>query len=243
MNTYYDTITLISNTLLVAGYAFHSLDMEPEFALDLIDTSTEPVRKTRLELYVPPSYRSDGHFFGLHSGESALYNSKPDPQHPFSPFTPEVIITAWVQNHDAETDGFTVYCVASRVCEFLELAKRGGNIPWEGWKGLTITPGAALTHTYTYFSVLGLRLEGPLEEINLDEFVTLIHEFDPRCAPLVSSSDEELIAATDSFSLMDAEVEEREMDPGGEAEEGDMGWLPPLGPVSVGLAFSLEDKT
>jgi hypothetical protein len=233
MNTFYDTINIVSDTWLVAGYASPRVD--PEFALYLIDTSAQPIRETHLELDVPQSYRCGGHFSGLHSGESVAYDRFPvesGPQHLFLPSSSEVLFTALIKNYDTKTDGIAAYCITLRLSELLKFAKQGGDIPWKGWEGYTSTSEVVSTNlAFSDFSVSGRRLLGPLEEVEPGKLTTVIHEFDP--------SDGYPFVVTGSTSLMDTEVEVRKSEQGGEGEEVMI--KPPLRPVKVRLNSRRED--
>ena len=185
-------MTLFSDTWLVAGYAFRPTDdrLPDNYALHLIDASTIPVRKTRLELSVP-SYGDHGHFTGLHSGESAFYESpsSDDPQPPFLPAPSEAIVTARIQMCDTMTDEHAAYCVTLRLCELLELAKRGNTcIPWEDWVAYTSVweKKGLVQHIFSDFCVAGWRLACPLKDAELDKLTFEIHEFNSRRGPLSS---------------------------------------------------------
>ena len=202
---------LVNNTCLVAGYATDS--PLPGFALELIDLSGKPIKQTNLVLNIPPSYSSDGHFCGLHSGETLLYDPSPTKllsQHPFSPGSSEVIITAQINSSNVETKEIAIYCVTLRLCELLELAKQGGDIPWEEWKGHAFPWGKVFAKDiFSDFRVSGWRLVGPLEEVSPDILETEIHEFCPWRGPHVSTSDEASFAGTGPAALTDSEPKEK----------------------------------
>jgi hypothetical protein len=189
-NTYYETLTLFSGTWLVAGYAFRPTDerFPDKYALHLIDTSTTPVKKTRFDLSVP-LYGDHGHFAGLHSGETALYEPPPSESGPHPPFfsiPSEAIITARIQMCDTTTDEHAAYCVTLRLRELLELAKRsGGHVSWGNWAPYTsIWEKKGLTqHIFSDFCVSGWRLVCPLKEVGPDKLTFEIHEFNSRCGP------------------------------------------------------------
>jgi len=194
-NTYYETLTLFSDTWLVAGYAFRPTDdrLPDSYALHLMDTSITPVKKTRLELFVP-SYGDHGHFAGLHSGESALYESPSSdtgPPPPFLPTPSEAIVTARIQMCDTMTDEHAAFCVTLRLRELFELAKRGdAYIPWEDWAAYTSVweKKRLIQHIFSDFCVSGWRLACPLKEVGPDELTFEIHEFNSRCGPPVPLS-------------------------------------------------------
>ena len=194
-NTYYETLTLFSGTWLVAGYAFRPTDdrFPDSYALHLIDTSVIPVQKTIFELSIP-SYGDHGHFAGLHSGESALYEppSSDDPQPPFLPTPSEAIVTARIQMCDTTTDEHAAYCVTLRLCELLELTKRGNScIPWEDWATYTSIweKKGLIQHIFSDFCVAGWRLACPLKDVEPDKLTFEVHEFNSRRGPPVSLLD------------------------------------------------------
>lgn len=240
-NTFYDVITLVSDTWLVAGYAClppgsyrgslspgtqgavqdSSNDRFPEFALDLINTSVEPIQKTRFRLRVPSRFRSDGHFFGLNSGESVSH----DPS--------RVIITARIHNHDKAAQGIAVYCITLPLGKLLELAnaKQGGDIPWEEWGIYASTSERIHTkHVFSDYSASGRRLIGPLEQVGPKDLEIEIHEFHHLWAPLISPSDGNSSADTDSAPLT-------------EMVEGEGDKRPPLKPIIVRFTMEVEDLT
>lgn len=216
-NTYYETLTLFCDTWLVAGYAFRPTDerFPDSYALHLIDTSTTLNKETRFELSVP-SYGDHGHFAGLHSGESALYeppSSEFGPQPSFVPIPSEAIITARIQMCDNTTDEHAAYCVTLRLRELLELAERSDRcVQWKDWAPYTsIWEQKGLTqHIFSDFCVSGWRLVCPLKNIGPDTLTFEIHEFNSRCGPFVSIPDGTLSTDTDSTSLMDMGVMESE---------------------------------
>ncbi|KAF9651374.1 hypothetical protein BDM02DRAFT_3110812 [Thelephora ganbajun] len=193
-NTYYETLTLFSDTWLVAGYAFRPVDdrLPDNYALHLVDTSTKPVETTRFELSVP-SYGDHGHFAGLHSGESAFYGppSEVGPQPPFLPTSSEAIVTARIQMCDTTTDEHAAYCVTLRLCELLELAKRGGPyVRWEDWAAYTSIweKKGLIQHIFSDFCVSGWRLACPLKGVEPGKLTFEIHEFNSCCGPPTSLS-------------------------------------------------------
>ena len=201
----------------MAGYAFRPTDerLPDSYALHLIDTSTTSNKETRFELSVP-SYGDHGHFAGLHSGESALYeppSSEFGPQPSFVPIPSEAIITARIQMCDNTTDEHAVYCVTLRLRELLELAERSDPVvQWGDWALYTsIWEKKGLTqHIFSDFCVSGWRLVCPLKEIGPGTLTFEIREFNSRCESSVSLSDGALSTDTDSTSLMDVEVTESE---------------------------------
>ena len=190
----------------MAGYAFRPTDdrLPDDYALCLMDTSTIPVPKIKFELSVP-SYGDHGHFAGLHTGESALYEppswgSSPHP--PFLPTPSEAIVTARIQMCDTTTEEHAVYCVTLRLCELLQLAKRGEMcVKWEDWAAYTSIweKKRLFRHIFSDFCVSGWRLACPLKEIGPDSLTFEIHEFNSRCGqpaslsngapPLITNSD------------------------------------------------------
>jgi hypothetical protein len=219
-NTYYETLTIFNDTWLVTGYAFRPADdsFPDRYALDLLDTSTPPVLKTRFELSVP-SYGDHGHFAGLHSGESAFYEppSSDGPQPPFFPTPSEVILTARIQMCDTTTDEHAAYCVTLRLCELLELAKRGEtSILWEDWAAYTSIweKKGLIQHIFSDFCVAGWRLACPLKDVEPDKLTFEVHEFNSRRAPPVSLSNGNSSADTDLASPVDTNVKK-----GKESEE------------------------
>jgi len=169
-----------------------------------MDTVTNPVQKTKFELSVP-SYGDHGHFAGLHSGESAFYeapslNSSPRP--PFLPTPSEAIITARIQMCDTTTEEHASYCVTLRLCELLELAKRGEtSVPWEDWAHYTSVweKKRLIQHIFSDFCVSGWRLACPLKEVGPDKLIFEIHEFNSRRGPPASLGNS--FADADSASM------------------------------------------
>lgn len=168
-----------------------------------MDTSTTPVQKIRFELSVP-SYGDHGHFAGLHSGESASYgppSSESGPQPPFLPIPSEAIITARIQMCYTATNEHAAYCVTMRLCELLELAKRGETfVPWKDWAPYTSIweKKGLVQHIFSDFCVSGWRFVCPLKEVGPDKLTFEIHEFNSRCGPPVSLSDGTMPMDTDS---------------------------------------------
>ena len=176
-----------------------------------MDTSITPVQKTKFELSVP-SYGDHGHFAGLHSGESAFYetpSSNSSPRPPFLPTPSEAIITARIQMCDTTTEEHASYCVTLRLCELLELAKRGEtSVPWEDWAPYTSVweKKRLIQHIFSDFCVSGWRLACPLKEVGPDKLIFEIHEFNSRCGPLVSLSNEGSSADPDPASSMSTDM-------------------------------------
>jgi len=199
----------------VAGYAFRPADdhLPDHYALHLINMSTKPVQETRFELSVP-SYGDHGHFAGLHSGESAFYEPPPSeigPQPPFLPAPSEAIITARIQMCDTTANEHAAYCVTLRLCELLELAKRGEtHVPWEDWAAYTSIweKKGLIQHIFSDFCVSGWRLACPLKEVEPDKLTFEIHEFNSRRGPTVSLSNGNPSTDTDSASPAGANVKE-----------------------------------
>ena len=190
----------------MAGYAFRPTDdrFPDNYALHLIDVSTVPVQKTVFELSVP-SYGDHGHFAGLHSGELAFYEppSLDDPQPPFLPTPSESIITARIQMCDTTTDEHAAYCVTLRLCELLELAKRGSTcVPWEDWATYTSIweKKRLVQHIFSDFCVAGWRLACPLKDVEPDKLTFEVQEFNSRCGPPVSLPLENPSTDTNSVS-------------------------------------------
>ena len=214
-NTYYETLTLLNNTWLVAGYAFRPTDdrYPDNYALHLMETSTEPIKKTRFELSVP-SYGDHGHFAGLHSGESAIYETPPSTEPPFLPVPSEAIITARIQMCDTTTDEHAAYCVTLRLCELLKLAKRGQTrVPWAEWEPYTSIweKKGLVQHIFSDFCVSGWRLACPLVEVEADKITFEIHEFNSRCGSLVSLSNGNSSPDTDPTSPTEGDENEKKV--------------------------------
>jgi len=211
-NTYFETITLSSDTWLVAGYAFRPTDdrFPDNYALHLIDTSNVPVRKTVFEISVP-SYGDHGHFAGLHSGESAFYEPpSPDgPQPPFLPTPSEAIVTARIQMCDTTTEEHAAYCVTLRLCELLGLAERGDSfVPWDDWAAYTSIweKKGLVQHIFSDYCVAGWRLVCPLKDVKPDRLTFEVHEFNSRRGPPAALSDGSLSTDTNSTSPTGATV-------------------------------------
>ena len=173
-----------------------------------MNTSTAPIKKTRFELSVPP-YGDHGHFAGLHSGESALYEqplSESGPQHPFLPIPSEAIITARIQMCDTTTNEHAAYCVTLRLCELLELATRSETrVSWADWAPYTsIWEKQGLTrHIFSDFCVSGWRLACPLKNLGADKLTFEIHEFNSRClSPVLLSDGNSAVTKTDSTTCV-----------------------------------------
>ena len=197
----------------MAGYAFRPTDdrFPDNYALHLIDTSIVPVRKTIFELSIP-SYGDHGHFAGLHSGESAFYESPcPDgPQAPFLPIPSEAIVTARIQMCDTTTEEHAAYCVTLRLCELLELAKQGGAfVPWEDWVAYTSIweKKGLVQHIFSDFCVAGWRLVCPLKDVKSDKLTFEVHEFNSRRGPPLSPSNGTPPTDSDSDSSAGTTVE------------------------------------
>jgi hypothetical protein len=212
-NTYYETITLFSDTWLVAGYAFLPTDERcpDSYSLHLMDTSADPIKKVRFELSVP-SYGDHGHFAGVHSGESAFYEPSPSefgPQPPFLPIPSEAIITARIQMCYTATNEHAAYCVTLRLCELMELAKREETfVPWKDWAPYTSIweKKGLIQHIFSDFCVSGWRFVCPLKEIGPDELTFEIHEFNSRCGPPASLSNGDLPMDTEPASFVGSRV-------------------------------------
>lgn len=169
-------------------------------------TFAKPIQETRFLLDVPPAYMRGGHILGLHSGELESRSEQS-----------KAIITVRIHNRPTKMRAIATCCVTLYLCDFLELAKQGGEIPWRDWEGYTFTSEKEFdTHVYSDFSVSGSCLVGPLEEVRPNWLEVEIQEFDFRCGSHVFTSDGDSPVGTDSASLVDIEVMR--------GEEGDGSW-------------------
>ena len=250
MNTSYDTITLVSDTWLVAGHRVRRPTDPPgqEFSLDLLDISAKDNPKTRLGLSVSQLYKPGGHFAGLHSGEPAFYDPFASEfgstQAPHSPSSSEVIIMAQIQNYSSETmepvKEPSAYCVALRLGQLLGFADQCGYIPWDEWKGYTFTSEKVFDkYPYSNFCVSGCSLVDPLE-LGTNKLTAQICEFDPQGGLHISPSYGDSPADAHSTSLVDINTEAKNR-----AEEGGgvLSTLPPPRGAMVEFTPEAEDLT
>lgn len=192
MNTSYDTVTLVRDTWLVAGYSCREAGYPrrnrstTDYALFLMDTSAKSIRSTLFQIRPAPHYvENDGYFSGLHSGESALYNRDllESGPHPLSsPDPPEDIITAVIQHTDTRKGESSAYCITMRISKLLELGNQGKTWITRGeWEHHTFTSQKVFTeHDSRSFSVSGWRLVWRLQRTGQGACKVEVQEFDPQ---------------------------------------------------------------
>jgi hypothetical protein len=112
---------------------------------------------------------------------------------------------------DTTTDEHAAYCVTLRLCELLELAKRGETtVQWEDWAAYTSVweRKGLIQHIFSDFCVAGWRLACPLRNVESDKLTFEVHEFNSRHAPPASRSNGSSSTDSDPACPMDTDVRE-----------------------------------
>lgn len=133
MNTFYTSITLVSDTWLVAGYIREEREHVYDQGLHLMDTSAESIRTTYFKISTPSLYNQQGGPWTLHSGESTSYD--PKPRESFSRSRQDGLIVALAQNYNTQAGQISACCITMPISELLERGKKGKDrFKWEEWE-------------------------------------------------------------------------------------------------------------